>query len=218
MPNPVSESIVKVSRRYDRIAPVYRALLVLFGLPPGARRAAVRALDLAAGAQVLEIGCGSGRNLPLLVDAVGPGGRVYGVDVSTGMLARAERLIERRGWSNVELRVEDAARLTRPSQLDGVLFGLSYAVLPEPRAALESAWRLLRPGGRLTIVEGCLPDSPLGRALRAPMLALSRLTVLGDPDARGWEDLAELSPDVHTRWLQFGTYYVASAVKPDAAF
>jgi ubiquinone/menaquinone biosynthesis C-methylase UbiE len=213
MPNPVSESVSKVSGRYDRLAPLYRALLALFLLPRGARRAAVEALDLAPGASVLEVGCGSGGNLPLLVDAVGPSGKVYGVDISTGMLDRAKRLVERRRWSNVELRVEDAARLSGPDQLDGVLFGLSYAVLPEPRTALDAAWRLLRPGGRLVIVEGGLPDNLLGRLLRPPVLALSRLTVLGDPDVRGWEDLAEVSPDAQTRWLQFGTYYVSRAVK-----
>lgn len=213
MSNPVSESVTKVSRRYDRLAPLYRALLPLFLLPPGARRAAVEALDLSAGASVLEVGCGSGRNLPLLVDAVGPSGKTYGIDVSTGMLDRAKELVERRGWSNVELRVEDAARLTYPDELDGVLFGLSYGVLPEPRAALDAAWKLLRPGGRVVIVEGRLPDNLLGRLLRPPVLALSRLTVLGDPDVRGWDDLAELSPDVQTRWLQFGTYYVSRAVK-----
>jgi SAM-dependent methyltransferase len=109
--------------------------------------------------------------------------------------------------------VEDAARVTGPDQLDGVLFGLSYAILPEPRTALEAGWRLLRPGGRLVIVEGSLPDNLLGRLLRPPTLALSRLTVLGDPDVRGWEDLAALSPDVHTRWFQFRTYYVSCAVK-----
>jgi ubiquinone/menaquinone biosynthesis C-methylase UbiE len=211
--NPVSESVTKVSRRYDRLAPLYRAMLPLFLPPRGARPAAVEALDLAAGASVLEVGCGSGGNLPLLVDAVGPSGRVYGVDISTGMLGRAKRLIDRQRWSNVELREEDAARLSGPDQLDGVLFGLSYAVLPEPRTALKAGWQLLRPGGRLVIVEGGLPDNLLGRLLRPPVLALSRLTVLGDPDVRGWVDLGELSPDVQTRWLQFGTYYVSRAVK-----
>lgn len=151
-----------------------------------------------------------------MVDAVGPSGKVYGVDISTGMLGRAKRLVDRRGWSNVALRVEDAAGLTGPDQLDGVLFGLSYAVLPDRRAALEAAWRLLRPGGRLVIVEGRLPDNLLGRLPRPPMLALNRLTVLGDPDARGWEDLAALAPHVQTRWLQFGTYCVSSAIRPEA--
>ena len=215
MTNAISESVARVSRRYDQLAPVYAVTLFLFGLPPGARRAAVEALDLSVGARALEVGCGSGRNLSLLVDAVGPRGKVYGVDVSTGMLARSRRLVDRRGWSNVELRVEDAARLTGPDDVDGVLFGLSYAVLPEPQAALRAAWRFLRPGGRVVILEGCLPDTRLGRSLRRPMLALSRLTVLGDPDNRGWEDLAELSSEVRVRRLQFGTYYVASATKPE---
>lgn len=62
MTNTISESVGRVSRRHDRLAPVYAVTLFLFGLPPGARRAAVEALDLRVGARVLEVGCGSGRN------------------------------------------------------------------------------------------------------------------------------------------------------------
>lgn len=209
----VSRSVSEVSRRYDRLAPFYPAVLGLFGVPPGARRLAVEALALPAGGRVLEVGCGTGRNLGLLVEAAGPDGEVHAVDISTAMLERAQRLVDRRGWANVRLSAQDAARLTGPAGLDGVLFGLSYAVLPEPRAALDAAWRLLRPGGRMVIVEGRLPDNRLGRALRRPMTVLSRWTVLGDPDSRGWDDLAALSTGVHTRWLQLGTYYVSSARK-----
>jgi ubiquinone/menaquinone biosynthesis C-methylase UbiE len=174
---------------------------------------AVQALGLSAGATVLEVGCGSGRNLPLLADAVGPNGRVYGVDISTGMLQRARLLVERRACTNVELRLEDAAQLTQPRDLDGVLFGLSYAILPEPRTTLAACWELVRPGGRMVILEGRLPDDLLGRLLRRPAASLSRLTVLADPEARGWDDLAALTGNVQTQWLQFGIYYVSRAVK-----
>jgi ubiquinone/menaquinone biosynthesis C-methylase UbiE len=213
MSNPISQSVDRVRRRYDRLAPAYPAALSLFLLPRRARRLAVQALSLEPGGRALEVGCGSGRNLPLLAEAVGPTGAVYGVDVSTGMLRRAKRLVDQQGLSNVELRVEDAAQLAGPDQLDAVLFGLSYAMLPEPRTALAACWDLVRPGGRVVIVEGRLPDNLLGCLLRRPAAALSRLTVLGDPDARGWKDLADLSPDVETRWLQFGTHYISSAVK-----
>lgn len=214
MTNPISESVAKVRRRYDRLARVYGAALFLFGFPRRTRRAAVAALDLPRGARALEVGCGRGANLALLVDAVGPTGTVHGIDVSTEMLHHAEKLVAHHGWSDVKVRIEDAAQLTGPADLDGVLFGLSSAVLPEPRAALDAAWRRLRPGGRLVIVEGCLPEGRLGRLLRPVILFLSRMTVLGNPDSRGWEDLAELSPDVRTRWYQFGTYYIATVVKP----
>ena len=62
------------------------------GLSPEGR---CKRLDLKPGDHVLEIGCGTGRNLPYLRDAVGPQGRVYGVDISAGMLERAQTLRDR---------------------------------------------------------------------------------------------------------------------------
>jgi len=55
---------------------------------PG-RRAAIEALAPGAGARVLDVGCGTGLNLPLLADAVGPAGEIVGVDASAAMLRQA---------------------------------------------------------------------------------------------------------------------------------
>ena len=85
--------------RYDRLARFYSTLEPLYLIFPPARRRAVSALGLKAGDTVLEIGAGTGRNFPYLVEAVGPSGTVIGVDASQGMLAEARKLIERRGWS-----------------------------------------------------------------------------------------------------------------------
>ena len=54
------------------------------------RASAVEHLQLCDGDSVAEIGCGTGISLPYLADAVGPSGRVYGVDLSPGMLQRAQ--------------------------------------------------------------------------------------------------------------------------------
>jgi ubiquinone/menaquinone biosynthesis C-methylase UbiE len=149
--------------RYDRVARFYRALEPLFLITPMARRKAVAALDLKAGDVVLEIGAGTGRNLPYLVDAVGPDGTVIAVDASAGMLAQARKLVERHRWSNVQLLQQDAAKLQVDRDLDGVLFSLSYSVIPDPHPALERAWERLRPlmNGfrRARRRDGCPPKS-----------------------------------------------------------
>jgi phosphatidylethanolamine/phosphatidyl-N-methylethanolamine N-methyltransferase len=86
----------EIVRGYDRVARMYSTLEPLYLIFPRARRKAVRALRLMPGDTVLEIGAGSGRNLPYLIDAVGPEGSVIAVDASSGMLAEAEKLVRGR--------------------------------------------------------------------------------------------------------------------------
>jgi demethylmenaquinone methyltransferase/2-methoxy-6-polyprenyl-1,4-benzoquinol methylase len=79
-----------VGARYDRLAPIYGLFEWLYALPLlGVRRKSVEALQLRAGDAVLELGCGSGRNFALIESRIGPAGRIIGVDLSPGMLARA---------------------------------------------------------------------------------------------------------------------------------
>lgn len=81
-----------IAQRYDRIAGLIGVFDRLFFLPPHLRRRAAARLNLKPGNRMLEIGCGTGRNFPFLREAVGPRGKVYGVDLSTGMLRRARAL------------------------------------------------------------------------------------------------------------------------------
>jgi ubiquinone/menaquinone biosynthesis C-methylase UbiE len=213
----LTDSRELIGRRYDRLAPIYRPLELGFGLPSDIRRRAVAALALRPGERVLELGCGSGRNLEPLAAAIGPRGTILGADLSAGMLARAERLVEHRGWCNVTLLRQDAGRLEALDTFDGVLFSLSYSVIPERRVVLGRAWAALRAGGRLVIMDACLPDGRRGRWLRPLALALSRASVLGDPSVRPWEDLAELTCEVRSERLRFGIYCIAVAHKPSSA-
>ena len=60
-------------------------------------------LGLAHGETVLDVACGTGLSLPLLRQAVGPDGRVLGVEMSPDMMSRARERVARAGWSNVTL-------------------------------------------------------------------------------------------------------------------
>ncbi len=209
----LTDSVEFIARRYDRLAPIYRPIELAFGLPWGLRRRAVERLELHPGERVLEIGCGSGRNLDLLTAAVGPTGAILGVDLSDGMLRRARRLVKRRGWANVTLAQRDAASLEPLISIDAVLFSLSYSVIPDRHAALAGAWAALRNGGRLVIMDACLPDGRRGRLLQPLVLAASKATVLGDPAVRPWEELAAIAPEVTTQRLQLDTYVITQAHK-----
>ncbi len=203
-----------VRRRYNLLAKIYPIFEFTFLLPPGIRERAVKTLELSAGGRVLEIGCGTGRNLAHLLRAVGPQGAVYGVDASDGMLAKARQLCDRQGWQNVRLLQQDAGEMILPEPVDGVLFSLSYAVMPESRQVLAQAWNYLRPRGWVVIMDAKLPRGGFGKLLRRPVILFSRATVLGDPDRQPWAELKEFTSEVEMEEINCGTYYICRGRKP----
>ncbi len=209
--HPTRRSQSANTRRYDRIARFYSTLEPLYLIFPPARRKAVAALGLKTGDTVLEIGAGSGRNFPYLVEAVGPSGTVIGIDASQGMLAEARKLIERRGWSNVQLLHQDAAQLDVDRDVDGVLFSLSYSAMPEPRPALARAWECLRPFSRVVVMDMGLTQGGPYRLL-APIARLLVKYAPGDAYSDPWSDLASYGP-VETERFLLDFFYVSTVTK-----
>jgi len=202
-----------VAKRYDRLSGLIPLFDYLFFQPPGFRAKAADRLELRPGQHVLEIGCGTGRNLPFLSRAVGPLGRVYGVDLSPGMLARARELCQRNDWRNVELIEGDAAQYRAPAPLDGVMFGLSYNTMPHHLTVLREAWDQLRPGGRLVIMDAKLPPGLGGRLVLPFGLWLMKRTMLGNPLIKPWEDLARLAGAIEMEQFMLGSWYICRAIK-----
>ena len=206
-----------ITRRYDRFARIIPLFDWLFFMPPGFRKKAAERLKLRPGSRVLEIGCGTGRNLPALRAAVGHTGRVYGVDISTGMLEKARALCTQNGWSNIQLIQQDAGEFSAPEPLDGVMFGLSYNTIPHHTAVLHHAWSLLRPGGRLVVMDAKLPPGLGGRLIQPFTLRLMKRTKLGTPLIKPWEDVARVAGTIEMEQFMFGSWYLCVATKPDNA-
>jgi demethylmenaquinone methyltransferase/2-methoxy-6-polyprenyl-1,4-benzoquinol methylase len=203
-----------IRHRYNRIANFFLFFEWLFLLPPGIRNKAVNRLQLSPGDSALEIGCGTGRNLHLLRQAVGPDGHVYGVDVSEGMLGKASERRAKQNWENVTLTHSDALNYTAPEEVDAVLFSLSYATMPHHKQVLAHAWNQLKPGKNLIIMDAKLPSGILGKMLLPYSVWVMRKTVLGNPLMRPWEELHELTADFRMEEVMFGTYYVCAGRKP----
>jgi hypothetical protein len=130
------------------------------------------------------------------------------------MLTEARKLCAQRGWSNVTLTHSDAASYNAPVAFDGAIFSLSYAVIPNHREALARAWDQLSPGGYLLIMDAKLPSNFFGKLLHPFVIWASRLTVLGNPDIRPWDELKELAGCVEMEEFSLGTYYICRARKP----
>jgi ubiquinone/menaquinone biosynthesis C-methylase UbiE len=205
-----------ITRRYDRVARIIPLFDRLFFMPLRFRENAAKLLALKPGDKVLEIGCGTGRNLPYLRAEVGPTGSVYGVDLSSGMLAKARELCTQQNWSNVVLTEQDAAEYIAPEPLDGVMFGLSYNTMPHHLTVLHHAWNQLRPGGRLVIMDAKLPPGLGGRLILPFSLWLMKRTMLGNPLVRPWEDVERLAGMIEMEQFVFGSWYICRATKPSA--
>lgn len=145
-----AERSQRVAAIFDRAASTYEAVGVAWFTPIGERL--VRELAPSRGERALDIGCGRGAALFPLAGAVGPSGRVTGIDLAPGMVEATRVDVRARGLEHVDLHVMDASTPELVKSSYGVVASsLVVFFLPDPAAAL-SAWRqLLAKGGRLGI-------------------------------------------------------------------
>jgi S-adenosylmethionine-diacylgycerolhomoserine-N-methlytransferase len=128
-------------------------------------------LEPPAGSHVLELGCGTGRNLIAAARRY-PGARFHGVDISGAMLATAQKSIAAAGLDGRIVLTQDDATRFEPSgpRFDRVFFSYSLSMMPAWRLALAHGASLLAPGGRLSLVDFGQQDG-LPRWFRALLFA-----------------------------------------------
>ncbi|GAA1629467.1 class I SAM-dependent methyltransferase [Nonomuraea sp. NPDC048882] len=135
---------------FDRAAGTYERVGVSFFAPVAAEL--VRRAAPGPGDHVLDAGCGTGASLVPAAHAVGPTGRVVGLDLAPGMVAAATAEVERQGLRQATVLLGDAEQaeeLLPGERFDVVLAGMMLYFLPDPLAAVRSMAGLLKPGGRL---------------------------------------------------------------------
>lgn len=205
------ELYAKRAARYDLSANLYK----LIGVRMDAyRREAVRALNLRPGSTVLELGCGTGLNFPLLQQAVREEGKIIGVDLTQAMLARAKARVQRHGWNNVLLVQADVSRFELPRGLDGVLSTFALSLMPAYEEIIRKSAQALTRGGRLVILDLKLTSGAL-RFLN-PLGVLITRPFGGSREAgwrRPWEEMRKYLIDVQVKEHYFGFVFVASGTK-----
>jgi phosphatidylethanolamine/phosphatidyl-N-methylethanolamine N-methyltransferase len=166
---------------YGRWARAYDWLATAPGVDSWRTRAA-DALALEPGDTVVEMGCGTGANLPHLRERVGPDGRVVGVDVTREMLRRADERLDRHGWANVSLVRADATRPPIDGPVDAVLATFVVGMFPDTRPAVRRWVDILAPGGRVALLNAGRSANPWVRPLN---LAFRGFVRAAAPGGRG---------------------------------
>lgn len=150
-----------IARRYDRMNHV-----ISLGLDRYWRRRAIACLDPADGGCYLDIGTGTG-DVAIEILRRRPGASVVGVDPSLEMLALAKTKAQRAGLAgSISFQAGDASALAyADASFSGVITAFCVRNIEDRRAALGEMRRVIRPGGRLVILELTVPDGRLLRTL-----------------------------------------------------
>lgn len=150
------EKVRAVRSMFDAIAPRYDLMnrLLTFGMDMGWRRLTVRSLGLPRGSLVLDIACGTGDLCRVLVEA---GFWAVGIDNSAGMLRHAN--------TDVPLVLGDALAIPfRTASADGLTCGFALRNVADLDLLFDEFARVVRPGGRIGLLEVAEPDSPVLKA------------------------------------------------------
>jgi S-adenosylmethionine-diacylgycerolhomoserine-N-methlytransferase len=158
----------------------------------------IRELQLKPGARVLEVGCGTSRNLIKIARAY-PDATLFGLDASAEMLAESARAVERAGLTGriklVQAYAEDLtpALFGESRPFDAIVFSYALSMIPDWKLALSAAHRALAPGGTVHVVDfGDLKGlGPVAERLLRGWLALFHVAprdeLLSTIENRGWD-------------------------------
>jgi demethylmenaquinone methyltransferase/2-methoxy-6-polyprenyl-1,4-benzoquinol methylase len=211
----------QVQGMFDRIAGRYDLLnsLMTAGLHHSWRQRAVDRAEVSAGASVLDVCCGTGDLSFAIAERVSPGGHVVGCDFSEAMLDLAREKAAVREVESVRFEWADALRLPYDDgRFDAVTVGFGVRNFADRDRGLRETARVLKPGGRLVVLEFTQPKRPpfstfyslwfdrivpvLGRLTPNPE-AYSYLaeSVRGFPDPRGLATKMDAAGFERIRWL-----------------
>ena len=145
MPNTSQRS--HQSKLYHQLAGCYESMFSAF--IRDRIHGAIRSLDIPPGAKVLEVGVGTGLSLRAYPDHAD----VTGIDLSSEMLARAQRKVDRHGWRHITLRRMDALHLEFPDDaFDYVLSFHVVSVVPDSERMVQEIARVARPDASIVII------------------------------------------------------------------
>lgn len=185
------------------------------------RKRAVKQLHLKRGDLVVDVGCGTGLNFPWLQEAVGPQGKIIGVDLTDAMLEQAKHRITKEGWTNVELVQADATSYVFPTQVNGVLSTFALTFFPEAQRVIQNGCQALVPGARWVVVDMAWPCalpwwfSHLLFFLRLSRYGITAEVVRRRPWQKVWSAMQQSLAEAGWQPFWGGFFYLAWGKQPE---
>ncbi|EIJ40906.1 MULTISPECIES: class I SAM-dependent methyltransferase [Flavobacteriaceae] len=154
-------------RYYDKLSVIYDYISNWYYKK--ARNYAIKELQLKNGQTVLNVPCGTGVNFKYFNEYLNNSGLIIGIDLSSGMLDKAKQKIEKNGWTNIETELNDATKIDRnwldyrneQITVDAVFCDLGLSGLPEWRKIIDNMISILKPNGRIVILDWYLEKPSL---------------------------------------------------------
>lgn len=139
----------KRAKNFDLSSKVYR----LFGFNDEKyRKKAVAYLELLEGDSIVEIGCGTGLNFPILLEKIGKNGKIIGLDISVDMLEQAKKKIQVFSWNNVDVYEQNAMKFDYKNT-KGVISTLAFTLIPEYEELIAKISRELPKNKKFVIMD-----------------------------------------------------------------
>ena len=205
------QSLIDIYRKRAQLYDISANLYYLIGFREQAyRRQAVAALNLQSGDTVVEIGCGTGLNFPLLQHTVGSTGRIIGVDLTDAMLAKARRRADINGWSNVDLVQTDAVKYEFPQNVDGVLSTFAITLSSDYDRIIQRGAMSLASGKRFAVLDLKQPDhAPLWLVRSGVAITKPFGVTLDQTNRHPWESIQKYLTSVLYKEYYFGFTFLA---------